>query len=56
MIYQVLGIVIGIAGIIVSFARFRESRTSPGGLLLWLILWVSVIMFSLNPPLSTRIA
>jgi len=56
MIYQIIGTVIGIAGIIVSFARFRESRTSPGGLLLWLILWVSVILFSLNPPFSTRIA
>ncbi|MEM4196468.1 MAG: DUF2304 family protein, partial [Methanothermobacter sp.] len=56
MIYQVLGILIGIAGILISILRFRDSRTSPGGLILWLILWVSVIFFSLRPSFSTKIA
>ncbi|QHN06062.1 DUF2304 family protein [Methanothermobacter sp. THM-1] len=56
MIYQVIGIVVGIAGIIISLIRFREARTSPGGLLLWLILWFSMIFFSLNPASSTKIA
>lgn len=56
MIYQVLGILIGIAGILISVLRFRDSRTSPGGLILWLILWVSVIFFSLRPSFSTEIA
>ncbi|MGB9837703.1 DUF2304 domain-containing protein [Methanothermobacter sp.] len=56
MIYQVLGILIGITGMLISIMRFRDSRTSPGGLMLWLILWVSVIFFSLKPSFSTEIA
>jgi hypothetical protein len=49
MLYQYIGIVIGIVGIIYTLLRFRESKMSPGMLLFWSIVWIVLIVFSIFP-------
>lgn len=49
MVYQYIGIIIGIIGIIYTFIRFRESKMSPGMLLIWSVVWVILIGLSIFP-------
>jgi len=49
MIYQYIGIIIGIAGIIYTIIRFRESKMSPGMLLVWSVIWIILITLSIFP-------
>ncbi|MCE5214165.1 MAG: DUF2304 family protein [Methanobacterium sp.] len=49
MLYQYIGIIIGIIGIIYSFLRFRDSKMSLGMLFVWSIIWVILIGLSLDP-------
>lgn len=49
MIYQYIGIIIGIVGIIYTFIRFRESKMSPGMLLIWTLIWIILIVLSIFP-------
>ncbi len=49
MLYQYIGIVIGIIGIIYTFIRFRDSKMSPGMLILWSIIWIVLIVLSIFP-------
>ena len=49
MIYQYIGIIIGILGIIYTFIRFRENKMSPGMLLIWGVIWIILIALSIFP-------
>ncbi len=49
MLYQYIGIFIGIVGIIYTFLRFRESKMSLGMLLIWSIVWIVLIILSIIP-------
>ena len=49
MVYQYIGIIIGIIGIIYTFIRFRDGKMSPGMLLIWSIVWVILIGLSIFP-------
>lgn len=49
MIYQYIGIIIGIVGIIYTFLRFRESKMSLGMLLIWSLIWIVLIILSIFP-------
>ena len=49
MVYQYIGIIIGIVGIIYTLIRFRESKMSLGMLFVWSIIWIILIVLSLNP-------
>lgn len=49
MVYQYIGIFIGIIGFIYTLIRFRESKMSLGMLLVWSIIWIILISISLEP-------
>ncbi len=49
MLYQYIGIIIGIVGIIYTFLRFRENKMSLGMLFIWSIVWVVLIVLSIFP-------
>ena len=52
MVYQYIGVLIGIIGIIFTLLRFREGKMSLGMLLVWNIIWILIIIIS-NLPQST---
>jgi hypothetical protein len=49
MIYQYIGILIGIVAIIVTFLRFREGKMSLGMLFVWSAIWIILIGVSIWP-------
>lgn len=49
MIYQIIGILIGFAGIIITILRFRDSKMSMGMMVLWNLIWFLLILISIYP-------
>jgi hypothetical protein len=49
MIYQYIGLIIGIIGIIYTFIRFRESKLTLGMLAIWSFIWIILIILSIFP-------
>ena len=49
MVYQYIGVLIGIIGIIFTLLRFREGKMSLGMLLVWNIIWILIIIISIFP-------
>ena len=49
MVYQYIGVLIGIIGIIYTLLRFREGKMSLGMLLVWNIIWILIIIISIFP-------
>jgi len=49
MVYQYIGIIIGIIGIIYTFLRFREGKMSLGMLFVWSIIWIILIGLYIYP-------
>lgn len=56
IIYQPIGIIIGILGLIISFIRFREGKSSLGMLGFWILVWILVIIVSIYPNSTTFFA
>jgi len=56
LLYQVIGILIGLIGIILSLKRFKEGKTSPTVFILWLLAWLSLIIISINPHATSYLA
>lgn len=56
MLYQYIGIIIGIVGLIYSFIRFRESKMSLGMLLIWSVVWIVLIFLSIFPDATVYFA
>ncbi|GAB4311971.1 MAG: hypothetical protein Kow0019_10670 [Methanobacteriaceae archaeon] len=56
MIYQIVGVIIGIFGIIISLFRFKERKTSLGMLFLWILIWLIIIIVSIIPDSTSILA
>lgn len=56
MIYQPIGIIIGVLGLIIAFIRFREGKSSLRMLSFWIILWSLIIVVSIYPDSTTFFA
>lgn len=56
MIYQPVGIIIGVLGLIIAFIRFREGKSSVRMLSFWIILWSLIIVVSIYPDSTTFFA
>ena len=49
MVYQYIGVLIGVLGTIYTLLRFREGKMSLGMLLVWSAIWIIIILISLFP-------
>jgi len=49
MVYQYIGVLIGIIGIIYTLLRFRDGKMSLGMLLVWNAIWIILIIISIFP-------
>lgn len=49
MLYQYIGIIIGVVGIVYTLFRFRESKMSLGMLLFWSVVWIVLFVLSIFP-------
>ena len=56
MIYQPIGIIIGILGLIIAFIRFKEGKSSLRMLSFWIVLWSLIIVVSIYPDSTTFFA
>lgn len=56
MIYQIIGILIGFAGIIITVLRFRDGKMSMGMMVLWNLIWLLLILISIYPTLTSIFA
>lgn len=56
MIFQPIGVIIGILGMFIVIFRFREGKTSLGMLGFWLTLWLLLIGVSIYPESTTFFA
>jgi hypothetical protein len=56
MIYQYLGILIGIFALLIVFIRFREGKTSSGMFIFWIVLWSLIMVVSAFPETTTIFA
>jgi hypothetical protein len=56
ILYQYIGLIIGIIGIIVTFLRFKDGKMSLSMLLVWGAIWVLLIIFSVYPDTTSLLA
>jgi hypothetical protein len=56
ILYQYIGLIIGIIGIIVTFLRFKEGKMSLNMLLVWSAIWILLIIFSIDPDTTSLLA
>lgn len=56
MIYQIFGIIIGIAAIVLSILRFKEGKMTLSMLALWIFIWAMIIWISIDPQSTTFLA
>ncbi len=56
LIYQLIGCVIGIIGIVISLLRFRDGKMSLNMLLVWTVIWVLLIVFSVYPTTTSLLS
>jgi len=56
MIYQYIGAIVGIIGIIVSVLRFRDGKMSLNMLMVWTVIWVLLIVFSVYPTATSLLS
>jgi hypothetical protein len=56
ILYQYIGVLIGLIGIIVTFLRFKSGKMSLNMLLVWSAVWILLIIFSVNPDTSSLLA
>lgn len=56
MVYQYIGILIGIIGIIFTLLRFREGKISLGMLIVWNAIWIIIIVISIFPNSTGKFA
>lgn len=55
-IYQFVGLIIGIIGIIISILRFKDGKMSLGMLMVWIAIWILLIIFSLYPTATSLLS
>jgi hypothetical protein len=56
MIYQPIGVIIGILGLIISIIRFRSGKSSAGMFGFWILVWAITIVISIFPDSTTFFA
>jgi hypothetical protein len=56
MLYQIVGILVGIIALFYTFFRFRDGKMSLGMLFIWSAIWLIVILISIFPPLTSFLA
>ncbi len=56
MIYQYLGVVIGILAVIIAIIRFRDGKTSSAMLIFWIVIWSVISLVSVFPETTTIFA
>lgn len=56
LLYQIIGILTGLIGIILSLKRFKEGKTSPTVFLFWLLAWAFLIIVSVSPNATSYLA
>jgi Uncharacterized conserved protein len=56
ILYQYIGLLIGIIGIIVTFLRFKDGKMSLNMLLVWSAIWILLIIFSVYPDTTSLLA
>lgn len=56
MIYQYIGFIVGILGIIVSILRFRDGKMSINMLMVWSGIWILLIIFSIYPDVTSLLS
>ncbi|MDO9044027.1 MAG: DUF2304 family protein [Methanobacteriaceae archaeon] len=56
MIYQYLGVVIGILAVIIAIIRFRDGKTSSAMLIFWIAIWSVISLVSVFPETTTILA
>jgi hypothetical protein len=56
IVYQYIGLIIGIIGIIFTFLRFKDGKMSFNMLLVWTVIWLLLIVFSIYPETTSILA
>lgn len=56
ILYQYIGLIIGIIGIIVTFLRFKDGKMSLNMVMLWSAIWILLIIFSVYPDTTSLLA
>ena len=56
ILYQYIGLFIGIIGMIFTFMRFKDGKMSFNMLLVWTVIWVLLIIFSIYPETTSTLA
>lgn len=56
IIYQYIGILIGIIGVFITLMRFKDSKMSFNMLLMWIAIWLLLIIFSIYPGTTSILA
>jgi hypothetical protein len=55
-LYQYLGILIGVVAFLFTLLRFRKGQMSLGMFLLWSMMWIIIILVSINPDATSQLA
>jgi len=56
ILYQYIGLFIGILGIIYTFLRFKDAKMSFNMLLVWMLIWIFLIVFAVYPETTSLLA
>jgi len=56
IIYQYIGILIGIIGVFFTLMRFKDSKMSFNMLIMWIAIWLLLIIFSIYPGTTSILA
>lgn len=56
ILYQYIGIIIGIIGILITFMRFKDAKMSFNMLIVWIVIWLLLIIFSIDPDTTSALA
>ncbi|WP_455240734.1 DUF2304 family protein [Methanothermobacter tenebrarum] len=56
MLYQIIGTLTGLIGMMLSIKRFKEGKTSPTVFIFWLLAWGFLIVISISPNVTSYIA
>ncbi|WP_321421859.1 DUF2304 family protein [uncultured Methanobacterium sp.] len=56
ILYQYIGIIIGIIGILITVLRFKDAKMSFNMLIVWIAIWLLLILFSIDPDTTSTLA
>lgn len=56
ILYQYIGLFIGLIGLIITFLRFKDGKMTFNMLLVWTTIWVLLIIFSIYPNTTSTLA